>query len=126
MLYLLAEEVVLIHESVIHPHELQGERLGNGVKDIVSRIETRLTYGLIPDVFALAACYGAFIAVAHAFYDANKRTAFACMDTILALNGIELIYPNEQESGDMIRNIVLHRMDENDLADWLRTLALNL
>lgn len=124
MIYLSSDEVVLVHESVIHPHELQGECAGNRVIDIVNRIETRLSYGLIADVFALAACYGAFIAVAHAFHDANKRTAFACMDTVLALNGIELTYPHEQESGEMILNVVLHRMDENDLAKWLRKLAL--
>jgi len=81
----------------------------------------RLEYGLIGDVFELAACYAAFIAVAHAFNDANKRTAFATMDTILALNGIELDYGNPEEAGGMIVKVVLGEVDELGLAEWLRS-----
>lgn len=116
---LTADDVVAVHESVIHPHELQGEAAGKSVEGMVARIETRLTYGLIEDVFQLAACYGAFISVAHVFNDANKRTAFACMDTTLALNGIELIYSDHEAAGDMIRKVVLGQIDEHDLKDWL-------
>lgn len=123
MRYLNADDVIQIHESVIHPHELQGEAAGKSISGIIRRIETRLAYGLIDDVFGLAACYGAFIAIAHAFNDANKRTAFTCMDTVLAINGIELAYPDTEAAGDWIRHIVLGQRDENDLADWLRTLG---
>ena len=71
-------------------------------------------------MFTLAACYAAFIAVAHAFNDANERTAFAAMDTILALNGVELDYGSSEEAGDMIIKVVLGLADEAILADWLR------
>lgn len=114
MRYLNADDVIQIHESVIHPHELQGEAAGKSISGIIGRIETRLAYGLIDDVFGLAACYGAFIAIAH---------AFTCMDTVLAINGIELAYPDTEAAGDWIRYIVLGQRDENDLADWLRTLG---
>lgn len=120
MKYLTADDVVAVHESVIHAHELQGEAAGKSVEGMITRIETRLNYGLIEDVFQLAACYGAFIAVAHAFNDANKRTAFACMDVVLALNGVELDFPDHEAAGDMIRKVVLGQIDENDLGDWLR------
>lgn len=42
------------------------------------------------------------------------------MDTILALNGVELDYGSSEESGDMIIKVVLGLVDETILADWLR------
>ena len=78
---------------------------------------------MIADVFELAACYAAFVAVAHAFNDANKRTAFAVMDTILALNGVELDYGSPEDAGGMIVKVVLGKVDELGLAEWLRSNA---
>lgn len=125
MKYLTAPQITRIHDSVIHPHELQGEAADKSIVATIARVENRLVYGLIHDVFELAACYASVIAVANAFNDANKRTAFAAMDTVLALNGIELTFPSEVEAGDMIRKIVLGEIDEGDLADWLRALPSN-
>lgn len=119
MQYLTAKQVVAIHNQVINPHELQGEASHKSIEAVVARVENRLTYGLIADVFDLAACYAACIAVGHAFNDANKRTAFAAMDTVLALNNIDLSY-EIQEAGNMICQLVLGRVDECDLAEWLR------
>ena len=103
MRLLSAMDVTHIHDTVIHPHELQGQAPDKSVEAVITRVLNRFEYGLIPDVFALAACYAAFIAVAHAFNDANKRTAFAAMDTILALNGVELDYGSSEEAGDIIK-----------------------
>jgi death-on-curing protein len=120
--FLTTADVVRIHESVINPHELQGLAADKSIDAVVARIENRMNYGLITDVFDLAACYAICIGVAHAFNDANKRTAFAAMDTVLALNGIELSF-SEEEAGDMVRAAVLGRADEKDMAAWLRKLA---
>lgn len=120
MKLLSAVDVIHIHDTVIHSHELQGQASDKSVEAVITRVLNRFEYGLIPDVFGLAACYAAFIAVAHAFNDANKRTAFAAMDTILALNGVELDYGNPEEAGDMIIKVVLGEVDEEILADWLR------
>lgn len=120
MRLLSAKNVVLIHDSVISAHELQGEAPDKSVDAVIARVLNRFEYGLITDVFELAACYAAFIAVAHAFNDANKRTAFAAMDTILALNGVELDYGNPEEAGGMIVKVVLGEVDERGLAEWLR------
>ena len=121
MKYLTAQQITRIHDSVIHPHELQGEAPDKSIIAAIGRVENRLAYGLINDVFALAACYA--IAVAHAFNDANKRTAFAAMDTLLALNGIELDYGNPEQAGGMIIKVVLGEVDELGLAEWLRSKA---
>lgn len=109
--------------SVIHAHELQGQAPDKSVEAVVGRVLNRFRYGQITDVFELAACYAAFIAVAHAFNDANKRTAFATMDTILSINGVDLDYGSPEDAGGMIVKVVLGEVDERGLAEWLRDLS---
>lgn len=120
MRLLSVQDVLSIHQTVIHAHELQGQAPDKSLDAVVERVLNRVRYGQISDVFELAASYAAFIAVAHAFNDANKRTAFATMDTILALNGLLLNYGNPPQAGDMIIKVVLGEIDEHDLAAWLR------
>lgn len=120
MKLLSAAHVIYIHRTVIKANELQGQAPDKSVEAVVERVLNRVRYGQIQDVFELAACYAAFIAVAHAFNDANKRTAFTTMDTILALNGVELDYGSPEEAGGIIVKVVLGEVDEFGLADWLR------
>ena len=89
---------------------------------IIARIDNRIAYGMIRDVFELAACYACYIAVGSALLDANKRTAFATMDICLGLNGIELDFETV-EAGRMIINAARGVADEEELAEWLRMLA---
>ena len=121
MIGLTAPQVIVIHDGIIEPHELQGLAPHKSLEAAIDRIDHRTGYGLIADVYQLAACYAAFIAKAHAFNDANKRTAFAALDTVLAINGIELVFEPEA-AGNMIIKVVTDNADENDLAAWLRTL----
>src|SRR5262245_21535777 len=53
-------------------------------------------YGGIPKV-AGALCY--FLIKAHAFMDANKRTAALASTLFMDLNGYELVYPPKIKSG---------------------------
>ena len=119
MIFLSPEEVISIHEQVIDPNELQGQARDKSIEAIITRIDNRITYGMIQDVFELAACYACYIGVGHAFHDANKRTAFATMDVCLVLNGIELNY-NTEEAGEIIIRAARGVVDEKELADWLR------
>ena len=119
MIYLSAAAVVAIHESVINDSELQGQAKNKSVEAILSRIDNRIAYGMIHDVYELAACYACYIAVGHAFHDANKRTAFAAMDVCLALNGINLDYL-EAEVGSLMIRAARGIVDEVELAEWLR------
>jgi death-on-curing protein len=116
---LTADDVVAIHEGVIEPNELQGMASNKSVEAILARIDNRIVYGMIDDVYLLAACYACYITVGHAFHDANERSAFASMDICLAINGIELTY-DTAEAGDMIIKAAQGILDETELADWLR------
>ena len=121
MRYITAEQVVAIHERVILGHELQGTANNRPVEAVIGRIENRLAYGLIVDVYDLAACYACFIAVGHCFHDANKRTAHTAMQLILKLNGTQLDY-DVRSIGDMIIKAAQGIIEEMDLAAYLRSL----
>jgi len=93
------------------------------IETILARIDNRLVYGMIVDVYELAACYACYIAVGHSFNDANKPTAFAAMDICLAINGIELEFDAE-EAGNMMIRAAQSITDETELAEWLRGLVV--
>lgn len=122
MISLSAKDVIAIHQQIITPNELQGMAKNKSIEAILIRIDNRITYGMIHDEFELAACYACYIAVGHAFHDANKRTAFATMDICLAINGFELAFETE-EAGQMIIKAAQEIIDEEELADWLRLQA---
>ena len=115
--------MVEIHDLVISQNELSGLAGDKSLDAVLGRIGNRMSFGMVSDVFDLAACYACFLAVGHVFNDANKRTAFACMDVCLSLNEIELIY-DEKEVGDLIIEAAQGIVDEIELSAWLRAQAL--
>lgn len=124
MQYLTAEQVIVIHERVIASNELQGLAKNKSIHAVLGRIENRLAYGLIGDVFDLAACYACYIAVGHCFHDANKRTAHTSMQLILTLNGVQLQYDVES-LGDKIIAVAQGQLEEDGLAAVLRSMAVS-
>ena len=122
MKFLTNTDVVEIHDLVISKNELQGMAGDKSLDAVLARIENRMSFGMINDVYELAACYACFLAVGHVFNDANKRTAFACMDICLALNEIELVYDHE-EIGGLIIKVAQGNVDEVELSAWLRNQA---
>ncbi|MEJ2417544.1 MAG: type II toxin-antitoxin system death-on-curing family toxin [Exilibacterium sp.] len=123
MRYLTWKDVVAIHDDILESHELQGMAQHKSIEAIIARIDNRLQYGMVADIFELAACYASYIAVGYAFNDGNKRTAFATMDICLTLSGIELGYDTE-EVGNKIIKAAQGIIDEAELADWLRSQAV--
>jgi death-on-curing protein len=79
-------------------------------------------FGLIDDVFDLAATYAVVLAVGHVFNDGNKRTAFTVMDICLVQNGMEPRY-DVIEAADLIVRAARSQLDEKELALWLRRKA---
>ena len=119
MKFLKADDVLLIHEQVINPKELQGLAGDKSLESVIARVDNRIHYGLISDVYELAACYAVYIAVGHVFNDANKRTAFAIMKLCLDINGVSLKFETETVS-QMIIQAAQGIVDEAELATWLR------
>ena len=120
MLRLLSAELVeLIHDEVLNPGDLVGRARDKSLEGALSRVDNRLAYGLIEDVFALAACYAEAIAQGHCFNDGNKRTAFQSMDVCLDVNGIALNWAVE-DVADRIILLAQGKLEAEDFAHWLR------
>ncbi len=119
MQHLSRDVVMAIHDEVLNIGELPGLALDKSLEGALARVENRLAYGLIGDVYDLAACYAMAIATGHCFNDGNKRTAYRSMEVCLEANGIAPDW-NTEEVGQIIIRVAQGLMDEGALADWLR------
>ncbi len=120
LVLLSVADVITLHDTVINQGELQGLAGSKSLEGALSRVDFRITYGVIKDVFELSATYAIAIAQGHVFNDANKRTAYATMELCLHLNGEHIPF-DTQEVGDVIIKVAQGHMDESELATWLRT-----
>jgi len=116
---LTVDLVDAIHDAVLNPGELTGRAQHKSLEGALARVENRLAYGMINDVFDLAAAYAIAIAQGHCFNDANKRTAHQAMDICLDLNGVQAAW-QYQEIGPVIIRAAQGMLDEGELALWLR------
>mgnify|MGYP001612995589 CR=1 FL=1 len=112
-------EVVAIHDRAIATKELQGLAIGKSLDGALGRIEHRIQYGVITDIFDLAATYAMATTQGHVFNDANKRTAYACMNLCLIRHGVRIAFSVEAV-GTMIIRLAQGALDERELAAWLR------
>jgi death-on-curing protein len=115
--------VVLIHEEILSANELQGLAADKSLDGALARIDNRLAFGMVDDIYSLAAAYAAAISQGHCFNDGNERTAFQAMDIVLDLNGVAISWDVDQV-GARIIELAQSKIDEQAFASWLR--ALNL
>jgi death on curing protein len=114
--------VKAIQDDVLNPGELHGRALDKSLEGALARVDYRLAYGMIGDIFGLAATYSVVIATGHYFNDGNMRTAFCTMQLCLDLNGYRLDY-GAIETGQLIIRVAQGFADEEALAAWLRQKA---
>lgn len=84
----------------------------------LARVDNAIVYQGLDDVFLIASKYAAVISAAHAFSDANKRTALALCLEYLSLNDYEISVENEDLSFAMVDLVVGH-LSEESFADIL-------
>lgn len=117
---LLSPDLVeAIHDRILNPGELPGRARDKSLEAALTRVDNRIAYGMIGDVFDLAAAYAIAVARGHCFNDGNKRTAHQVMDVCLDLNGIQITW-DTVEVGQTIIRAAQGLLEEPDLADWLR------
>ena len=124
MTYLLltAALVDTLHDAILNPGELPGRARDKSLDADLDRVDNRFAYGMIEDVFDLAAAYAMAVARGHCFNDGNKRTAFRAMNAALALNGVRIGW-DTNEVGQTVIALAQGKLDDADLADWLRVKA---
>ena len=121
-LLLDVEQVETLHDLVLNPGELSGKARDKSLDGALARVDNRLVYGMIEDVFDLAAAYAEAIAQGHCFNDANKRTAYRAMIVCLTLNGVSVTHGTE-EIGQQIIRLAQGLLDAGDVTEWLRARA---
>lgn len=121
-LLLTVEQVDTLHDLVLNPGELPGRARNKSLDGALARVDNRILYGMIEDVFDRAAAYAEAIAQGHCFNDANKRTAYRTMMVCLKLNGVLLTHQTE-DTGQQIIRLAQGQIDAGAMADWLRARA---
>lgn len=100
------------------PLEPIGVRDENGLCSAQNSPSVYKYYEQCNDLMMLAAVLGSRVAKAHAFLNANKRTAFHAVAAFLLLNGQELTAPEDDVVSTMVA-LVKNEISENEFADWL-------
>lgn len=94
-----------------------------GVRDIglvesaLARPQQLYFYEGESDVLTLAVRLGVGLARNHGFVDGNKRTGAAAMIEFMALNGQDLVMPNDDRLGRWFEAVIEGRMSEEELAE---------
>lgn len=99
---------------------MPGLRDENGLESALARPRQRHAYEPKSDLAALAAAYGFGLARNHPFNDGNKRVAFVTMAVFLGLNDCEIDAP-ETEVVTVMLELAAGKIDEGQLADWVRS-----
>ncbi|PGZ57882.1 type II toxin-antitoxin system death-on-curing family toxin [Bacillus cereus] len=71
-----------------------------------------------PTIFHKVAALFESLAQNYAFYNANKRTAFACVTVFLQMNGYRLMIPQDSATGFTV-DVVKHQCSFNDIEQML-------
>ena len=114
-------DVVIEHNRVEtqatgEPHFLRDRGL---LESALARPQNFFSFGE-EDVIVLAVVLMAGIARAHAFEQANKRTAFEAMWHFLRLNGYDLAIEDSRHWADTIIALVEHRSSEDQFVRAVR------
>jgi death-on-curing protein len=97
-----------------------GLRDENLLESALARPRQLLAYKPDAEIATLAAAYAYALARNHPYNDGNKRVAFVVMAVFLGLNGLD-ITASEAEVVTTIVALAAGRIDEETLADWIRS-----
>ena len=113
-----AQKVKEIHDLILQEEPGLAGGLGPGpLQGALARIENRIQYEGLNDVFDIAAMYAVALARGHVFNDANKRTALVTALTYLALQGIDI--PRNAALEEIMVDVAKGDIDEQSLGSIL-------
>jgi death-on-curing protein len=119
-----ADLVEIVHNFILeHEPGLIGTNRG-ALEGALGRIEHRVHYGNLVDVFEIAGLYAEAIARGHAFSDANKRTALMTALTYLLLEGF--IVERTAALEEIMVDVAEGRLNHLDVANIFSSLATPL
>jgi death-on-curing protein len=109
--FLSRDEILSLHEGSLHAYGGVHGVLDEGKLDSAMAMPMQ---GFGKDLahafpFGIAAAYGFYLAMNHAFRDGNKRTAFAAMVAFLHMNGWRFALPDDEAAALILEVITEHR-----------------
>jgi death on curing protein len=119
-LWLPVEVVIAINQAAV-----EITRENHFVRDLgllegaLARPQNAFAYGE-DDIVALAVRLMSGIALAHAFEQGNKRTAFIAMVQFLITNGLDVAINDTTSWADQVIALIEHRLIEEEFAAALR------
>ncbi|MBU9268209.1 type II toxin-antitoxin system death-on-curing family toxin [Burkholderia gladioli] len=116
--------VVLLHDYILLQEPgVKGTNKG-ALEGALGRIEHRIAYSALEDVFEIAGLYAEAIARGHAFSDANKRTALVSALTYLFIQGFAV--QRTQALEEIMVDVAKGRLNYLDVANVFSTLAVKV
>lgn len=117
-----ADMVVLVHDFILSREPgLSGKANRGTLEGALGRIENRIHYDGLADVFEIAGLYAEAIARGHAFSDANKRTALVSALTYLFIEGYEVARTQALE--EIMVDVAEGKLNYLDIANIFSSLA---
>ena len=121
LVWVRLETVIALQAELLVQHGgLSGLRDRGALESALQRPQNLVLYEGVEDHSTLAAAYLVGVAKAHAFADANKRTAWTTAALFLELNGTSLDY----EPAAALRMVVgaaESSLDLKGVTDWVRS-----
>ena len=112
---LKTKDIITLHDTLIEKYG------GTNGTMIEATIDHLIQYKLSPlkTVFANAAIALHTITTAHAFFDGNKRTAFALADVILRNRGYKIV-ADKNTTKKMLITVAEYKMSVDEIEEWIR------
>lgn len=117
MIWVSAQEVIALHDRSVAGLSDPGR-----AQALIYRVQKRVHYEGVTDLFELAATYWVAIARGHIFHYGNKRTAFFVTMTFLWRNGIR-IHDTDNTLEDLTVEAATGEKTVDQLAQRLRELV---
>ena len=120
MHHLSIEQVIEIHRRVILQSGGSPGLRDRGALEssVLQPLQTFGGQDLYPTLAERAAALGFFLIQNHPFVDGNKRVGHAAMETLLILNGAEVVAPvDEQEA--IILSVASGQISREQFTEWL-------
>ena len=122
MRFLGVFEIINLHTRILR--ETPG---ATGVRDLGALksavAQPRLTFGgeeLYPTLFDKAPALCHSLVLNHPFVDANKRVGHAALETMLVLNGFELMAPIDDQEA-LFLNLASGAISRSELSRWIES-----
>jgi death-on-curing protein len=120
MKWVSAQDVIDFHDRILQVLPgVAGMADSGRAEALIYRVQNRLYYEGVTELFELAATYWVTIARGHIFNDGNKRTAFFVTMIFLRRNGI-LIVDNDNSLEELTIKAATGECLVSELAEQLR------